>query len=242
VKLISHYRALFVVLVLVVTAFTSLSGCTANATSADQPKPVSNRAPIISQLLADIQVNLGGKSEITCIAVDPDGDPVKYTWSTDKGRISGEDNKITWTAPDTAGVCTVKVIVSDDKGLQTEQSINILVAAAPAQKPNLPPVISQYLFLRKGFPTVTVTSTTVKISMKRWSNAELECVASDPEGGPLKYVWGCTEGKIDGDGPKVQYIATTPEKNIAITVTVIDDKNAKATATVYIEVPCCGSQ
>ena len=221
-----------------------VSGC---ATSAEPTtsEPAANRAPVISQLIADIQVNIGGKTGITCIAVDPDDDIVTYTWTADNGTISGDSNEITWIAPDTAGVYAVTVIVSDDKGLKTEQTINIMVTptavSAPVQ-PNQPPIIKEYLLLRKGIPTVTVTPETEKVRVKRFSSAEFECIAIDPEGGPLKYIWGATEGKLAGQGSKVTYTATTPDENIAITVTVIDDKNARATATFYIEVPCCGSQ
>lgn len=219
-----------------------ITGCNNPGTTTEPPKTEANRAPVISQILADIQVNVGGKTEITCVAVDPDGDTETYAWSADKGTIAGDGSKIVWTAPDAAGVCVVKVVVSDSKGLKTEQSLNILATVpAQTQKPNQPPVIKDFIIYVKGHSPVSLTPDMEIPKVKRYTTAEFECIASDPDGGPLKYVWSATVGELIGDGPKTQYIAKFAENRVVITVTVIDSNNARTSTLMNIEVPCCAN-
>lgn len=219
-----------------------IAGCSNSSPTTEPPKTEENRAPVISQMLANIQVDVGGKTEITCVAVDPDEDTINYTWTADRGTIAGSDSKVVWTAPETAGVCVVKVIVSDSKGLKTEQSLNILATLpAATQKPNQPPVIKDFIIYVKGHLPVSLKPDMEIPKVKRYTTAEFECVAIDPDGDPLKYIWGATIGKLEGEGSKIQYIATTAEKRVVITVTVVDSNNARTSAVMNIEVPCCSN-
>ena len=90
-----------------------------------------NQNPQISSLSADPStVGPGGKSIITCIASDPDGDVVGYSWSASDGSISGVGNKVTWAAPGKAGTFNVTVIVNDGKGGEAQSNVGITVASS----------------------------------------------------------------------------------------------------------------
>jgi len=80
---------------------------------------------------------------------------------------------------------------------------------------------------------------TPPIKVKRWSTADIECKAEDPEGDPVTYKWGATGGKIEGEGPHVVYIATT-SGDFGVTVTVTDSKGAQTKMAAFFHVPCCG--
>lgn len=80
----------------------------------DEP---SNKAPIIQS----VQVNPGsvaanGVVSITVLAVDPDGDPLTYSYIVTGGAINGVGPNVSWTAPSVAGAQSVTVTVSDGKG------------------------------------------------------------------------------------------------------------------------------
>jgi hypothetical protein len=92
----------------------------------------ANQSPIISSLVADPSgVLFGGSTTLTCIASDPDGDVVRYSWSASEGSITGVGNKVTWVAPgNKGGEYNITVIVSDGKGGETKGNIMVTVAAA----------------------------------------------------------------------------------------------------------------
>ncbi|MBN2463151.1 MAG: hypothetical protein JXB43_06075, partial [Dehalococcoidia bacterium] len=76
--------SLATVAVMLVTASMLGSGCAAPAAEPTVPEPASkpNNAPVISSLTAKPSVVLyGDSSTITCIATDPDYDPIEYIWS-----------------------------------------------------------------------------------------------------------------------------------------------------------------
>ena len=80
-----------------------------------------NRPPVIASLTATSNpVPMGESTTVTCIATDPDGDPVTYSWRTDGGELSGVGSIVTWFAPRAApGQKTeyrLTVIVEDGNG------------------------------------------------------------------------------------------------------------------------------
>jgi len=89
-----------------------------------------NQSPVISSLVANPSgVLYGGSTTIRCIATDPDGDVVRYSWSASGGDISGVGDTVTWVAPDKGGNFNVTVILSDGKGGETTGNIMVTVAA-----------------------------------------------------------------------------------------------------------------
>ncbi|MCJ7515339.1 MAG: PKD domain-containing protein [Dehalococcoidia bacterium] len=103
----------------------------------------ANQAPSISSLNADPSgVLYGGSTTITCIASDPDGDVVRYSWTASSGSITGVGNKVTWIAPSKGGSYTITVIVSDSKGGETRGEVPVTVATS-SNTVTIPPVAQE---------------------------------------------------------------------------------------------------
>lgn len=91
----------------------------------------ANQSPVISSLTANPSgILYGGSTTLTCIASDPDGDIVRYSWSASEGSITGVGNKVTWIAPNKGGNFNITVILSDGKGGETKGNVMVAVAAA----------------------------------------------------------------------------------------------------------------
>ncbi|MBM3154885.1 MAG: PKD domain-containing protein [Chloroflexi bacterium] len=91
----------------------------------------ANQSPIISSLVANpASLLLGASTTVTCVATDPDGDVVRYSWTASEGSISGVGNRVTWIAPNKGGNFNVTVVVSDGKGGETRGNLMIPVSAA----------------------------------------------------------------------------------------------------------------
>jgi len=76
-----------------------------------------NNPPVIESLTTDCpRVQPAGSGPITCEASDPDGDELTYTWSVERGTISGSGATVTWTAPSELGDYYITVTVSDGRG------------------------------------------------------------------------------------------------------------------------------
>ena len=87
-----------------------------------------NNDPVITEMTAHPRkIHLGSNSEISCIASDPDGDTLNYTWSAGFGTISGSGASITWTAPSLAGNYYINCLVDDGRGGETLDSIGVSV-------------------------------------------------------------------------------------------------------------------
>ena len=94
-----------------------------------------NQPPVITSLTIDgepakkeetEQIKVWITKTIECIAEDPDGDQLRYTWSATGGKIQRDGAKIGWT-PGQAGNYKVIVTVTDDKGGEAQASVNFHV-------------------------------------------------------------------------------------------------------------------
>lgn len=70
------------------------------------------------------------KCDIECVAQDDDGDELAYTWSCDKGEISGTGTIITWTAPSEKCNAYVTIEISDGNGGMATDSITFIVVTS----------------------------------------------------------------------------------------------------------------
>lgn len=62
----------------------------------------------------------GRSCQIECVVTYAD-DKLKYTWSAERGEISGEGSLITWMAPGVKGFVNLTVVVTDMAGNKTEE-------------------------------------------------------------------------------------------------------------------------
>jgi len=91
----------------------------------------ANQPPQISSLVANpSNILYANSTTITCIASDPDGDVVRYSWSASEGSVSGVGEKVTWVAPNKGGNFNITVLVSDGKGGETTGNVMVTVSTA----------------------------------------------------------------------------------------------------------------
>jgi len=91
--------------------------------------------PVIHSLTADpVQVFPGGESQLTCIASDPDGDPLVFSWTSDIGTVTpGVGGAAVFGAGD-PGVATVTCTVIDTGGGFSSAQVEISVTSAVAER------------------------------------------------------------------------------------------------------------
>jgi hypothetical protein len=174
-----------------------------------------NKPPTITSLTPSAtEVTRGGSCTISCVASDPDGDALTYSWSATGGSISGNGSSVTWTAPDAVGTYSVTVTVSDGEETVSE-SCNIQVV-------NSPPVIA----------SLTPSATELAPS----DSCTVDCVASDPDGDTLSYEWAVSGGAIAGSGSNVTWEAPAAEGTYNVRVTVSDGQGGTDSAQCDITV------
>jgi PKD repeat protein len=68
---------------------------------------------------------------ITCNASDQDGDTLRFGWTANGVDVGGNNSRLVWRAPDTAGTYTITCTVNDSKGGEDSKSVNIEVTELP---------------------------------------------------------------------------------------------------------------
>lgn len=86
-----------------------------------------NNAPIIEVINVDPPlISVGTTAKIKVIANDPDGDQLKYSWSTVLGDIIGSGSEVRYSAAFCCvGSNTITVVVTDARGASITQDIRI---------------------------------------------------------------------------------------------------------------------
>jgi len=191
------------------------------------PEP-ENQPPAINGMTAEKEVVPLSESLVSCQATDADGDDLVYWWSSDDGVITGEGHSVAWMAPELDGDYVVRVIVTDGKGGEANESVTIAVIA----KPNQPPVIVS--LLRDGSPPDELNR------IRNWRTTTIECIVEDPDGDELSFIWSATGGKVQGEGAAVGWTAPGVAGNYTVTAIVSDGRGGQAEASVEFEVLCCG--
>jgi hypothetical protein len=126
----------------------SLAGCdprqnvVINTPSAGNQEAKVNRKPIVQQMNAN-PTNVSRKEDIISfkvVAVDEDGDILKYVWSATKGTLSSTQGEIiTWMPQKSdgsleTGVAIISVLVSDNKGGTDTSSVNVTIDSSGSAK------------------------------------------------------------------------------------------------------------
>jgi hypothetical protein len=87
-----------------------------------------NNDPIINNIIANPRkINIGTSSQLTCNAIDPDGDDLSYSWSSGEGTFTGSGQNVTWSAPIQAGNYFLKCSVGDTLGGMATDSLEVSV-------------------------------------------------------------------------------------------------------------------
>jgi hypothetical protein len=178
---------------------------------------LANHGPAVISLGVQPQKVLPLEScEITCHAMDPDGDEddLSYDWSATAGEITGEGPTVNWTAPDSGGYYKVTVRVTDPRGGEAMSQVTITVGA--------PPVITS---LVAAADWITPSG-----------SVQLTCNATDPDGDELTYEWTATAGNISGTGAVVNWTAPQEVGIYDVTVVVKDSHGDSVMDSLHISV------
>ncbi|HEX7878124.1 MAG TPA: PEGA domain-containing protein [Candidatus Eisenbacteria bacterium] len=102
--------------------------------------------PVIERIVASPNVvPKGGASQFSALATDPDGDSLSYAWTVEAGTLSDNDLvRVGWTAPASAGIIEVRVVVSAQDGADTAFA-NIAVGSGALRVESDPPGALVYL-------------------------------------------------------------------------------------------------
>lgn len=137
-KSISGKRKWLAAGIILIVATLVIGGCTQTSQPPASQPPVSqppvNHPPVIDKLASEfVQVKKAMAAPIVCTASDPDGDELSYIWSVTGGNITGEGATVTWVAPNVYGTYTITAVVTDGRGGQATESIDIKVACCPRE-------------------------------------------------------------------------------------------------------------
>jgi Concanavalin A-like lectin/glucanases superfamily/Secretion system C-terminal sorting domain/PKD domain len=88
-----------------------------------------NQAPSIASIQKSIAyIPTNGTVQLTCLATDPNGDPLTYSWTANGGTFNTTNTRATtWIAPNTEGVYQINVSAMDNGNLSAQASTTILV-------------------------------------------------------------------------------------------------------------------
>ena len=246
-KLIAHnnvsrfHRTLIIGILSVIILLVPMgnSACTPVITSPEQPEPppvtsqIENNAPVIQNIVGELYIFPSSSSSIHCVASDPDGDDVFYSWSCNGGTLKGQDAHMVWSAPKDLGEYVISVVVTDGKGGEAKGSISVTVELGTNQPPSITLIATP-----KGEPSVTITTTDKPLRLRQGDNVYIECIAEDPDGDQIFLEWSTTGGRIKGEGEKILYIAGLRGEHEVI-VTATDSEGRQVTGKVRFKVECC---
>jgi len=99
------------------------------------PPMPANRPPTVKARCEPCTVEVGRQLTASADAQDPDGDTLRYRWSSPTGSFgNAADRQTPWTAPGQIGAVPLTVTVDDGKGMTATDTITVQVIAPAAKK------------------------------------------------------------------------------------------------------------
>jgi predicted phosphodiesterase len=182
-----------------------------------------NQPPVISYLTADPgSITPGGTCTISVSAYDPDDDDLEYHYEVSDGYIEGSGERVTYNAPDYAGLVTIYVKVTDGEFTSLQKSIDIEVyIPAENHAPDLKDIW------------------TSKSTVRTNELVEIRVTAVDVDEDNIKFHYESNGGTIIGSGDNVKWQAPDKAGKYTITVWVSDWElnSEKQTITIKVTEP-----
>jgi len=98
------------------------------------PPMPANRPPTVKARCEPCTVEVGRQLTASADAQDPDGDTLRYRWSSPTGSFgNAADRQTPWTAPGQVGAVPLTITVDDGKGMTATDTVTVQVIA-PAKK------------------------------------------------------------------------------------------------------------
>ncbi len=108
---------------------------TVQPTAPTAPPMPANRPPTVKARCEPCTVEVGRQLTASADAQDPDGDTLRYRWSSPTGSFgNAADRQTPWTAPGQVGAVPLTVTVDDGKGMTATDTITVQVIAPAAKK------------------------------------------------------------------------------------------------------------
>lgn len=194
-------------------------------------------APEIMNIVGMPEWSPSKEGMLLCAAREPDGNPLTYYWSAEKGTITGDGEKVTWTPPDSAGdyEITVRVVSSTGKEATFSKKLKVI---NPAPEPP-----DRTVYLNLTIPSQGVVKANGQL--RAFFTGEIQCNVQGRDPSELTYTWTCNAGKLAADGinegkaSRVGWISTGQGGNYNVWVTVEDKSGNRAQGEVDFEVRCC---
>ncbi len=99
------------------------------------PPMPAHRPPTVKARCEPCTVEVGRQLTASADAQDPDGDTLRYRWSSPTGSFGNAgDRQTPWTAPGQVGAVPLTVTVDDGKGMTATDTITVQVIAPAAKK------------------------------------------------------------------------------------------------------------
>ena len=109
---------------------------TVTPTAPPTPGPPPNRAPTVKARCEPCTVEVGRQLTASADAQDPDGDTLRYRWTSPTGSFANAAVRETpWTAPGQVGAVPLTITVDDGKGMTATDTVTVqVIAPAPKQQ------------------------------------------------------------------------------------------------------------
>ncbi len=108
---------------------------TVQPTAPVAPPIPANRPPTVKARCEPCTVEVGRQLTASADGQDPDGDTLRYRWSSPTGSFgNAADRQTPWTAPGQVGAVPLTVTVDDGKGMTATDTITVQVIAPAAKK------------------------------------------------------------------------------------------------------------
>jgi hypothetical protein len=233
-------KASGIALTIVIFGLLTSFACGTPTQTSEHTALQANRPPVIESIFGTEEWPPETYGDFECIAKDPDGDTLSYTWLVDNGTLQPHGNKVTWLSPDNMGTFHLTVIVSDGKGGEIKLTKDLKVAYNLNGTVTEPPVV-----LRMTLPSKEPVAGSKRIRI--WMSSPIQCIIEGENSGKLKYDWTASNGRLQGKGvnegtaSKVDWIAPGVAGNYTVDVVVTDDKGNEAKGTANFKVFCCGN-
>jgi len=239
------FSSVVLAMVILIASCSAVSCAAPSPATAPATTPQANGQPVIQQITGSSDWSPQTEGQFTCIASDPDGDNLTYSWTADNGTISGNGAMATWVSPVTMGKYNITVTVGDGKGGEATavQVARVIINADGSVSSDAPVV------LKLSFPaSETVTSAK---RVRSWLNSRIECIVEGADAGNLKYSWTSANGTLragkglsleGGTANVVDWMAPGAGGDYVVNVTVTDGKGNEAKGKVNFKVVCCTTE
>lgn len=195
-----------------------------------------NIPPTITSLVADADwIKPSGSIQVTCTALDLDGDDLSYEWSATGGVISGTGSIVNWNAPQAVGIYHITVLVKDGHGSSDTDSLTISVATGQ------PPVIEQLVITKDRYGHCYLKKSGEEYLVGKEQKYDIECTVEDTSV-ELSYNWSCDDGEIteiSEDGSMIAWTAPDASGYVTVTVIVSDIANNMVIKNMILHVVTC---